>query len=472
MLEPPPQSLQTTPPHPNGSATMTTATAKAAASTTDPKSDSSHFSNSNQPEDSLLLRVLVQVLVFVSIGTVDIVASTNNSWWAIPLSAVGAAWGWYARRRRNILVKALIALAMIAMLMIFLTDLVTQSEETRLLLARLLIQLQVLHSFDLPRRKDLGYSIVIGVILMGMAASLSQTMIFAVLLVLFLALSLPVMVLDHRSRLQLPTQGFQLERLGIRPLPMLGFLGAVLALGLTIFALLPRLPGYQLRNFPVSTGMAIRREIPRGGIVARQQNGVGTGNNQSATGQQVGEIGTGGNGQGGQQSEEILPPLFAPEIDTSQTPPRPRKSELVMRVRSQSELFWRVMAYDEFTGKGWRVSRNNKDQIRTLRRSFWNYEFFLPYFAEQLIDPRNTQEVIQTYTLTTENFPNLVPAAATPYRLFFPAEEVDYDLEGTIRGPGPLPNNLTYTVISAVTKRQRDNLIKASQKYPRLLQRY
>ncbi|MFN7717057.1 MAG: DUF3488 and DUF4129 domain-containing transglutaminase family protein [Pseudanabaenaceae cyanobacterium] len=426
----------------------------------------------NQAEDSLLFRVLVQVLVFVSIGTVDIVASTNNSLWAIPLSAVGAGWGWYARRRRNILVKALIALAMIAMLMIFLTDLVTQSEETRLLLARLLIQLQVLHSFDLPRRKDLGYSIVIGVILMGMSASLSQTMIFAVLLVLFLALSLPVMVLDHRSRLRLPTQGFQLERLGIRPLPLLGFLGVVLALGLTIFALLPRLPGYQLRNFPVSTGMAVRREIPRGGIVARQQNGPGTGNNQSP-GQQIGEIGTGGNGQGGgQQIEEVLPPLFAPEIDTSQTAPRPSKPELVMRVRSQAELFWRVMAYDEFTGKGWRVSRNNKDQIRTIRRSFWNYEFFLPYFAEQLIDPRHTQEVIQTYTLTTENFPNLVPAAATPYRLFFPSEEVDYDLEGTIRGPGPLPNNLTYTVISAVTRRDREGLIKTSQKYPRLLQRY
>ena len=50
--------------------------------------------------------------------------------------------------------------------------------DTRLVLAELLIQLQVLHSFDLPRRKDLGYSMVIGMILIGVASTLSQTMAF------------------------------------------------------------------------------------------------------------------------------------------------------------------------------------------------------------------------------------------------------------------------------------------------------
>ncbi len=62
--------------------------------------------------------------------------------------------------------------------------------DTRLGLAELLIQLQVLHSFDTPRRKNLGYSIVIGLILLGVAATLSQTFAFAPVLLLFLAIAI------------------------------------------------------------------------------------------------------------------------------------------------------------------------------------------------------------------------------------------------------------------------------------------
>ncbi|MEE3718610.1 transglutaminaseTgpA domain-containing protein [Tumidithrix elongata RA019] len=418
-----------------------------------------------QAEESIPLRVLVQLLVFVGIAAVDVVASTENSIWAIPLSAIGAVWGWHARHKRNVAVKFFIAIAMIVMLVVFLGDLVRQAEETRLLLARLLIQLQVLHSFDLPRRKDLGYSVVIGLILLGLAGTLSQTMIFAVWLMLFLVIVLPVLVLDHRSRLGIKTRSFKLTKIGISPLPMLGLLTVVLVLGLTIFALLPRLPGFQLRNFPVSVNLNVQRQIPAGGIVTagrsnQQRQGAG------------GTNGTGGDGTGGQAGGgvELLPPIFSTEIDSTKS--TQIKPELVMRVRSQAELFWRVLAYDQFTGKGWKISRNDKSQIRTLKRSYWNYEFFIPAFTGFSVNANSTQEVVQTYTIATENFPNLVPAAATPTRLFFPSEEMDLDNEGSLRAPGQLPNNLTYTVISSVPYRDRTALIKAPQEYPRPIRKY
>jgi protein-glutamine gamma-glutamyltransferase len=414
-----------------------------------------------QAEESIPLRVLVQLLVFVGIAATDVAASTENSFWAIPLSAIGAVWGWHARHKRNVAVKFFIAIAMIVMLVVFLGDLLRQAEETRLLLARLLIQLQVLHSFDLPRRKDLGYSVVIGLILLGLAGTLSQTMIFAVWLILFLAIVLPVLVLDHRSRLGVGTRSFKLTKIGISPKPMLGLLAVVLVLGLTIFALLPRFSGLQLRSFPVSANLNVQRQIPSGGIITagrtNQQN-QGPGGTTGAGG---GAGGATGNGV------ELLPPIFATEIDSTKA--TQIKPELVMRVRSQAELFWRVLAYDEYTGKGWRISRNDKSQIRTLKRSYWNYEFFIPAYTGFSIGANSTQEVIQTYTLTTENFPNLVPAAATPTRLFFPSEEMDLDTEGSLRAPGQLPNNLTYTVISSVPYRNRSSLIKASQEYPKLI---
>ncbi len=426
-------------------------------------------------EDSIPLRVLVQIFVFISIGAMDSVASSGNSAWAIPLSAIAAVWAWYARRKRNVIVKLFIAIAMIAMLVIFLNDIVRQTEETRLLLARLLIQLQVLHSFDLPRRKDLGYSIVIGLILMALAATLSQTMVFALWLIAFLLTGIPILLLDHRSRLGVQTVSFKPEKMGISLLPLSGLLAIVLVLGLTIFAFLPRLPGFQLRNFPVSVNLSVQRQIPSGGILTRQQqknqkNGNNNGNGTNGTG-----------GTGGNNDLETLPPLFAPEIDTTSSGIKQiskRKPELVMRVRSQAELFWRVMAYDEFTGKGWRISRNDPKQIRTIRRNPFNYEFSLPIptyafiGVDNKIQPVAFQEVVQTYTITSPNFPNLVPAAAVPNRIFFPSEELDFDPEGMLRAPGALPEDLTYTVISNVVERNPQQLRLMPNEYPRLIRNY
>jgi len=423
-------------------------------------------------EDSIPLRVLVQIFVFISIGAMDSVASSGNSAWAIPLSAIAAVWAWYARRKRNVIVKLFIAIAMIAMLVVFLGDIVRQTEETRLLLARLLIQLQVLHSFDLPRRKDLGYSIVIGLILMALAATLSQTMFFAIWLIAFLLVGIPILLLDHRSRLGVQTVSFRPEKMGLSLLPLSGLLAIVMVLGLTIFAFLPRLPGFQLRNFPVSVNLQVERQIPRGGILTRQQQ-------QQRNGTNNGGSGAGGTGTAGENDPNALPSLFAPEIDTVSSGAKElknkREPELMMRVRSQAELFWRVMAYDEFTGKGWRISRNDPSQIRTIRRNNISYEFFLPTPSYSLFGYKNLpkfptfQEVIQTYTIISPNFPNLVPMAAIPNRVFFSSEELDIDPEGMIRSPAPLPENLTYTVISNVVERNPQQLRQIPQEYPKAI---
>lgn len=409
-------------------------------------------------EESIPLRVLAQILVFIGIAATDVAASTGNSVWAVPLSAIGSVWAYRVRHKRNIGAKFLIAILMIAGLVIFLGDIARQTEDTKLLLAKLLIQLQVLHSFDLPRRKDLGYSTVIGLILIGVAGTLSQTMIFGVWLLLFLIVVVPVLVLDLRSRLGLVSRSLKLTQIGIAPLPMAGLLAVVLVLGLAIFALLPRLPGYQLRNYPVSVNVNVQRQVPPGGIVVR---------GNSSQQRQDGAGGTGGgnnSGEGSQTGEQTgLPPLFAEEIDESRSVQL--KPELVMRVRSQAELFWRVMSYDEYTGKGWRISRRDRSQIRTIKRQPFNYEFNLPPSLGTLVRPDTTQDVVQTYTIVLPDFPNLLPAANAPYRLFFPSEEIDIDNESSLRSPGPLPVDLTYTVISSVPLRDQTALEQTSQEY-------
>ena len=416
-------------------------------------------------ENSILLRVLVQGLVIVGIIATDLAAETQLSVWAVPLSIVGATWSWYRRRDRNIAIKFFLAIGMLLAMGMFFNNLFGQLNDTRLTLAELLIQLQVLHSFDIPRRKDLGYSMVIGLILLGVAGTLSQTLAFAPLLLVFLAIALPVLVLDYQSRLGISTKpkrpkssrlGLGTSPLSLKRLSL--FLVVILGLGLTIFALMPRFPGYQIQTFPVSAPSSLANrnfdENNRGIInpgYSREGNGRGgTGNGQD---------GTAGSGQ----MDETFYYGFGSKIN--QNLRGELKPKVVMRVRSQAPGFWRVQAFDRYNGQGWEISRES--QLLKVKRLEWSYRFYLSLPVTAV----KTKEVVQTYTAVSE-LPNLIPALAYPQQLYFPSQEIQVDPESGLRAPSGLTEGLTYTVISEVPYRDRTVLRRASNDYPKTIQKY
>lgn len=415
-----------------------------------------------ETEESIWLRVLVQALVLVGIIATDVAAETQMSVWAIPLSIGGATWSWYRRRKRNVAVKFLLAIGMLLAMGTFFRNLIGQLNDTRLILAELLIQLQVLHSFDLPRRKDLGYSMVIGLILLGVAGTLSQTLVFAPLLCVFLAIALPVLVLDYQSRLGIVKQPqrrnasrLALGSPALSPRRLGVFLLIIVGLGLFIFALMPRFPGYQLQTFPVSApGNLAERGFQEG-----EGNGI----------RNPGYVREGqGTGRGGQQRnpgqmDDTFYYGFSSQMD--QTLRGTLKPKVVLRVRSQAPGFWRVLAFDRYTGSGWEVSRDEKAQRVT--RPEWSYRFFLP----TIIPADRTKEIIQSYTVVSE-LPNIIPAMSYPRELYFPAREVAVDPEGGLRSPLGLVEGLTYTVISEVPYRDRTLLQKAGTNYPQSVEKY
>lgn len=413
-------------------------------------------------EDSLWFRILVQSLVVVGIIATDVAADTSISLWAVPASIAGATWSWYGRRNSNIPVKFCIAIGMLLALAAFLWNLRDSLNDTRAILAELLIQLQVLHSFDLPRRKDLGYSMVIGLILLGVAATLSQTMTFAPLLLLFLAIALPVLVLDYRARLGLkPTPiGRRKKEKFVLPFSVkrLSFLLlVVVGLGLAIFAFLPRVPGYQLRTFPVSSPIELTENFDPSNI-----------NNPAySRGRNSGEGNGTGLGRNPEKGAGELDDTFYYGFNTTinQNLRGIMKPKTVMRVRSQAEGFWRVMAFDKYTGQGWEISRNK--QTQTIDRPSWSYQFILP----ALLTASQTQEVVQTYTVVSE-MPNIIPALSQPRQVYFPTQQIAIDPERSLRSPVGLNEGLTYTVISDVAFRDRTALGKTSLDYPEKIKKY
>jgi len=420
-----------------------------------------------ETEESLALRLLTQAVVALGIIAVDMTAGTRLSVWAIPLSAVGGFWSWVRRRQPNVAAKFAIAIGMLGSLALFLGSLVENLNDTRLILAELLIRLQVLHSFDLPRRKDLGYSLVIGLILIGVAATLSETLAFAPVLLLFLAIALPALIFDYRSRLGFdqepprrasepgPTRPHRPRRLSWGRLGVL--LGLTLALGLAIFAIMPRFPGYQLQTLPVSGAAELEEqrftEQTRGIFNPGVREGAQseTENAEQAAGTGEGEV----NGEGelyyGFRSE-----IDQLEIDSGNPPP----SRVVMRVRSQAPGFWRAIAFDRYTGRGWEIS--DADDLSTVERPPWTFRFYLGLPGSE----SETRPVIQTVTVVRD-LPNLVPALSQPRDLYFPTPEVGIDPEGSIRAPAALTIDLTYTVISDVPIRDRTLLGQASTDYNR-----
>lgn len=402
-------------------------------------------------EESLLLRVFTQAMVVVGIIATDVAAETQMSAWAVPLTILAGYWSWTHRHKRNIATKFFIAMGMLMALGAFLINLREQLNDTRLVLAELLIQLQVLHSFHMPRRQDLGYSMVIGLILIGVASTLSQTTIFGLFLLLFLAIALPVLVLDYRSRLDLVSRAYKapFKRVGLSWRRLGLFLAFIVGLGLTLFMLMPRIPGYQLRSFPVSAqinqGFQNNQQIINPGYM-RQGNAAGVGEGEAQQGR--------GTGPGKLDENQY----YGFNTRMNQNLRGQMKPRIVMRVRSQAEGFWRVMAFDKYLGQGWELSRN--DLTKTVLRPAWSYQFFLPV----PITLSKKKEVIQTYTMVAE-LPNVIPALTYPRELFFPTPQVALDIEGSLRSPLGLSEGLTYTVISSVPYRDRSRLQQAPTTY-------
>jgi protein-glutamine gamma-glutamyltransferase len=417
------------------------------------------------PEDSLLLRILVQSMVVVGIVATDIAAETQMSLWAVPLSIIGATWSWYHCHGRNIGAKFGLALAMLGALGYFGLHLIGSINDTRLVLAELLVQMQVIHTFDLPRRKDLGYSMTIGLILIAVAGTLSQTLTFAIVLLLFLTIAIPVLFLDYRSRLNLApltiTNPAQISKIGI-PWQKLGqLLGLVVAIGLVIFALMPRFPGYQ-GSLPVSAP-----------IQYEQKKFDGKGINNPGY-QRKGKAGTGGNsapqidakGSGDRDNGKLDDNFYYGfNSQINQNLRGVMKPKVLMRVRSQAPGFWRALAFDRYTGQGWEISRN--DKTIKVQRPAWDYKFMIGHPGTKTL----TKQVIQSYT-ALEELPNIIPGMSLATELYFPTSEIAVDLEGSLRSPVGLQQGLTYTVVSQVPYRDRAKLDKAKTNYSNKISKY
>ncbi len=173
-------------------------------------------------EESLLFRSLTLAMFAVSVFSLDFAGGTQFSLSSIPFAAVGAAWSWYRRHYAKHWLNIAVSIASLGLVFgVFVPIIFRQippfprpAATLALILGAISIALNLGLSFHLYSRRVLGYCLLTSVIFIGVAAGISQNIGlqnvgFSILFCGFMAIAMPTLMLDYRSRLALQPIGIQ-----------------------------------------------------------------------------------------------------------------------------------------------------------------------------------------------------------------------------------------------------------------------
>lgn len=387
-------------------------------------------------EESRGLRTTVWASTCISILALarNEVISTPIAAASLLLITAGSYLSWWRRHRANIPVKVVIAVLAVVALVSFLRQSYLQPYDPRVPLAELFLWVQGLHSFDLPRRRDLMFSLVSSFILLALAASYSLSASFAWLALLWLACAVPALYFAQGSRLasvsrqvsRPPASGPVVRGVSAT---LSGLLAAVTAAGLVFGAFLPRVSASYMRSLPFS----LRRPwYPA---------------------------------EGYQFSNPGYPqlPLRPPDDPLEVNPEayfgfgtyldlRMRGTLVdlpVMKVRATEPAYWAGLVFRDYNGYSWLPPEGE------LQRLTATYQpFTVPEPENQAHMAKDM--VIQTYYLMREQ-PNVIFSAYRPRYVYYPSDYIFSDESG-LKSPFELDEGLVYSVVSYCINLSEDQL--------------
>lgn len=157
-------------------------------------------------EDSIALRTITTLMALL--GIVIAANLTESPAWLVIFSVLGCIAGscfsYYMRYRNNLIGKIWISVGILVVAGLFFNELLLRIyanvADARTPLTQMLMALMALHSFDLPRRRDLSLSALVGFILITSASTLSRDFSFLVYFSVFFLLAAVMFQLDCASR--------------------------------------------------------------------------------------------------------------------------------------------------------------------------------------------------------------------------------------------------------------------------------
>jgi transglutaminase-like putative cysteine protease len=380
-----------------------------------------------------VVRVATLLAVLVAVAAVAIQEEfTSQAILAAGGIVVGYVVSYLRRRGSNWWLKIALTAGILFAMREFFAALVANPYDPRIPLVQLFLWLQVLHSFDLPARKDLKYSLASAVILLAIGAVYTRATTFGWFLVVFVLAAATAWIALQGRQARLPLR--TLVRLGAQ------LSVGVLLCAMAVFALTPRSEGLRLRWMPVSP------HLPwMGRLHARIVNPA------------YPDVA----GRDPEQEPGVFNPQgyvgFSTFVDL-----RLRgvlTDTLVMRVRTTRRAFWRGLAFDAYTGRGWKMTD------RTVNEYTSDQPRIVPQLGPDEPWPAGSEQVVQTFYIEAEQ-PNVIFAAYRPFELYFPTGTIGVDRYAGLRSPVILETGVVYSVISRVPEPTNTLLKRARGEVP------
>ena len=382
-----------------------------------------------RPEHDVVLRVAVLVAVVTGALAVLLAGAAPVGEAAAIVALLPLAFLWSHRRRTesNWAAKVVISVLAVAVLIRFFDGLsgITTVDDARLPLSVLFLEIQVLHAFDLPQRRDLMFSLVSSLALLGLALATGPGAWMFVPFVIHLCAATVALHRHGRSRAQeWAEEGVVAPAVDIAdpivPAPSPSHTAgrsavAVAAVALLLFGLLPLRSDGSLGGLPFSFGSA--------GPAATTDNG-----------RIQPPFADGGGPRGGGPVDyfgfaDRVDPRSVGDLDD--TP--------IMRVRTDRPRPLRGVVFDVYDDGVWGRSSTDPQPAQGL-------PVVLP-------DQRGAASAKERVTQTIELLhatPNLVFAASDPREVWLAARSVTPWDDGTLTTSVDMSAGTVYSVVSAI----------------------
>jgi transglutaminase-like putative cysteine protease len=374
------------------------------------------------PEHSVAFRVATALAVTVAIAACW--AQGELAPWlaggAIAVVAIGNLFSYRRRGRPTPYLKLVLAAAVIGAFLWFFFSIREAAAAGGLAsvegpLAVLFTLVQAVHAFDVPSRRDLGFSLAGSATLMAVAAAQAVSPSFALYVLPWAAASVVGLMAMWRS---------MAGGVGTRVRSVALVLAVVLLVGLAVVAALPAPRPAASLVLPSAlagdTALSQPASLVGGGANGQQPARAASPSGRTRVGGFLG---------------------FAGPLDTAIR--GALGNEVVLRVRADRPSFWIAETFNTWNGRSWSEQVGPGGGWRSVRGG---PPFGIPAAPDQ---PSGGPLDYQTFYLA-QGGPNLIFHAADAVEVWFPARRLYVGPDGSIRASTSMGPGSIYTVVSAI----------------------
>jgi len=375
------------------------------------------------PENSFTFRLFTLITVEIGIFALAYTREWSNEFLFIIITTPFAYWiSWKRRNKDNWWLKVLITIGMFCATLDYFYNLGNNLYDPRIPLATLILWLQLLHSFDLPGRKDLWYSLFVSFTLISIGGVLSRDTNFGFFIIIYFIFFSITLTYNYVVKFLSPIPG------GLNGLLIRKGIGAgimTIIVGALIAFFLPRQQHMFVRTLPIFLKLRIdylfRNQIANPGY-------YNTTLIREVSSDQIFRHPWG----------EFNPDAyfgFTPILDLDYR--GKLSSKTVLKVQSNYPCYYRGVVFDFFNGRNWLINNKKVEE----------YFATIPPIKLPTEPEGNSKEIIQIF-YTEAPQPNIIFAAYKPYMVYFLASKIYLDANFSVRSPFLISEGTTYSVIS------------------------